>query len=363
MWIGFVSMVFQGLAAGVGMVSLMSAAQVWVAEVAASEDGGPPCVCYYKLDDLRLAISVSTPLLLLYAYLQKQKRFTQALLSGDYLYYKTFDVPYRVVEQNKAWESLDLLIPRPLGVEGEAHSLNNEQSRSTRTPFLNCLSTMMLGHKPDSNQGPFSFIMLLVVQLPATISMTTFVPRLMSVLSRLASNSVERDWFQQCLIYVALIVPSLSLIFLAVWQDFLQLQPLIEKAKTSLQESSFGKERVLLIFIVTLLMSVWKVYVGVMLLPPTEVWQRGQLISPAKMLLYCRDWACSSLIGAQLFLWSLMQAVGIGSMSTLARHVHHHAPLPDRERKRMPAVAQTYAHLLPEDEGKHEELIDLAAME
>ncbi|CAK9036323.1 Peptide deformylase [Durusdinium trenchii] len=157
---------FQGLAVGSGWMVAMGASEVFVAQVEAFQEN-MPCQCYYTLEPLTAFFLMSTPLLLLYTYLCKAKRVAQAILSGDYMHTKTFEVRYDMLKLNEAWGSHDLLLPVPVG--------HSQQSCPRQFPIWK-ERALLLSALSILNRFP---IRLLTVWVPAGLASAMVLPKLM----------------------------------------------------------------------------------------------------------------------------------------------------------------------------------------
>lgn len=131
---GAASYAFQLLAVGAGFMLGMTAAAVFVSprETSRAEE---PCVCYYKLDDLRTLLLIGTPCLLMYHSLSKCKYLFLSLLSGDYLFCQQYEVPHQWAQQSPRWATHSLMLPHsqafgPQTTQSEARGLR-EGDRSS----------------------------------------------------------------------------------------------------------------------------------------------------------------------------------------------------------------------------------------
>jgi len=102
---GYLSVISQSVATGSSFVLIFSSAEAFAAE---AFQGDKACVCYYQLGDVRSALAMLTPCLLLATYLMKLIAFVKSLAYGDFLYLQSYDVPYNVV---RATSGKKLLIP------------------------------------------------------------------------------------------------------------------------------------------------------------------------------------------------------------------------------------------------------------
>ena len=328
LWVGFISWVFQGLAVSSGMLAMMGAAQVWVSEADGTAwNGDGPCSCFYRLDDARALVLVSTPLVLWYAYFAKQKRIIQALLSGDYLYYKTYDVPYAVVRQNPAWQELDLLVPNSRAATSTASSGSPVRAHDVRL-----LARIFVG------PSPLLYFNVLCVQLPFSLGMTAFVPRLMMLLMRSATGQGPGDPVESLVFRTSLMVPACACGVFAVLSS-------LDAYKRQQQDSDrMGRGLMLRIYMFLGVFPVnWLMTLVscIMLLPPDEVWHRGESVSSAMTLRHNVYWAIAggSLAGDAM----LKSVLGMSTMVEVLRR----AVLKEDLRDELPEdIAEAYSHEL-----------------
>lgn len=95
LWLGICSWIFQLVATLFAFSWGASAAEVFIAR----ETNG---ACFYQLKPIQIFTALGTPLLLLSLTHFKLKNLMLSVVNGDFLYYKSYDVPYRVVKATAA---------------------------------------------------------------------------------------------------------------------------------------------------------------------------------------------------------------------------------------------------------------------
>ena len=68
------------------------------------------CACYYKLDDLAAVIFLATPILMYVTFVFKRDSLALAVVRGDCLYFRDFNVPFHTVQTHVAWAESPLLL-------------------------------------------------------------------------------------------------------------------------------------------------------------------------------------------------------------------------------------------------------------
>ena len=99
LWLGICSWSFQLVATWAAFSWGASAAEVFIAR----ETNG---ACFYQLKPIQTFTALGTPLLLLSLTHFKLKNLMLSVVKGDFLYYKSYDVPYRVVKATAAEDPL-----------------------------------------------------------------------------------------------------------------------------------------------------------------------------------------------------------------------------------------------------------------
>ena len=92
--LGMVSWIFQLVASCAAFSWGAAAAEVFVSRVYSENNDA----CFYLLKPIETLTALGTPLVLLSLTHFKLKNLMLSVVNGDFLYYKTYDVPYRVVE-------------------------------------------------------------------------------------------------------------------------------------------------------------------------------------------------------------------------------------------------------------------------
>eukprot|EP00435_Cladocopium_sp_Y103_P026400 s3075_g6.t1 len=95
---GMVSWIFQLVATCAAFFWGSSAAEVFIARVSTETNDA----CFYELKPIETFTALGTPLLLLSLTHFKLKNLMLSVVNGDFLYYKAYDVPYRVVKATAA---------------------------------------------------------------------------------------------------------------------------------------------------------------------------------------------------------------------------------------------------------------------
>jgi len=188
---GAASVLFAGGAVGMGFMTAMGASQVFIAH-RDSADGEEPCACYYKLDDIPMLFMLATPCLLLWTYLKHLTASYRALLSGDYLYYEKFRVPYRWVRQNRGWTSASLLLDQLRGSSAKA--------RCEEAPRLNMgyyVVLKLLGHN----------LTQMLLALPTVTAASSIFSRLMVYA---AANVFRGHLINRAILALVLVGPGLA---------------------------------------------------------------------------------------------------------------------------------------------------------
>ena len=98
LWLGICSWIFQLVATWAAFSWGASAAEVFIARVSTETNGA----CFYQLKPIQTFTALGTPLLLLSLSHFKLKNLMLSVVNGDFLYYKSYDVPYRVVKATAA---------------------------------------------------------------------------------------------------------------------------------------------------------------------------------------------------------------------------------------------------------------------
>eukprot|EP00435_Cladocopium_sp_Y103_P034335 s3075_g8.t2 len=94
LWFGIFSWIFQFVATCAAFSWGAAAAEVFIARVSTESNDA----CFYQLKPIETFTALATPLLLLSLTHFKLKNLMLSVVNGDFLYYKAYDVPYRVVK-------------------------------------------------------------------------------------------------------------------------------------------------------------------------------------------------------------------------------------------------------------------------
>ena len=100
--LGIYSWIFQLVATCAAFSWGASAAEVFIARVSTETNSA----CFYQLKPIQTFTALGTPLLLLSLTHFKLKNLMLSVVNGDFLYYKSYDVPYRVVKATAAEDTL-----------------------------------------------------------------------------------------------------------------------------------------------------------------------------------------------------------------------------------------------------------------
>jgi len=68
------------------------------------------CACYYKLDDLAAFFFLGTPIFMYVNFAFKRSSLALAVVRGDCLYFRDFNVPFHAVQTHVAWAESPLLL-------------------------------------------------------------------------------------------------------------------------------------------------------------------------------------------------------------------------------------------------------------
>lgn len=68
------------------------------------------CACYYKLDDLAAFFFLVTPIVMYVNFVFKRNSLALAVVRGDCLYFREFNVPFHTVQTHVAWAASPLLL-------------------------------------------------------------------------------------------------------------------------------------------------------------------------------------------------------------------------------------------------------------
>ena len=68
------------------------------------------CACYYKLDDMAAIIFLVTPIFMYVNFVFKRSSLALAVVRGDCLYFREFNVPFHTVQTHAAWAESPLLL-------------------------------------------------------------------------------------------------------------------------------------------------------------------------------------------------------------------------------------------------------------
>eukprot|EP00927_Polykrikos_kofoidii_P015648 TRINITY_DN16986_c0_g1_i1.p1 TRINITY_DN16986_c0_g1~~TRINITY_DN16986_c0_g1_i1.p1 ORF type:complete len:724 (-),score=46.36 TRINITY_DN16986_c0_g1_i1:71-1933(-) len=199
--LGILTLPIHATAVGASLMAAISASEVFVAQLDASQkEGGVPCSCYYKMNDLQALLMITTPMLLLCTYEARQKAVIQAILCGDFLYYKSFDVPFHIVNRHKGWEKLSLMFPKI-----QAHELappsREIQSRQVRSVIKYGGVILRCRLLWDS----------FLVFAPSLLASSIIFPRGMSLLVTKASNYAWQEPSRWLVIRILLLAPSFTI--------------------------------------------------------------------------------------------------------------------------------------------------------
>lgn len=198
--LGILSCWMQLFAAGIGFFWSAGAVAVFVAKP-------DSCTCFYRLPELEALVGVATPLYLLFLGLCKVDSLALSFAYGDYLYFQTYDVPYRVVRRTPYWYTASLVAEKVGGNETIKEGSGNTNDLMTIKEGRVIQSRMLQGLM---TVFPFMFL------APASCGITL---RVLEWLKSLGSSQIlapEMKAVFFCVMWVPFVLTALSAFFLVL---------------------------------------------------------------------------------------------------------------------------------------------------
>eukprot|EP00444_Apocalathium_aciculiferum_P025765 CAMPEP_0183419342 /NCGR_PEP_ID=MMETSP0370-20130417/25717_1 /TAXON_ID=268820 /ORGANISM="Peridinium aciculiferum, Strain PAER-2" /LENGTH=344 /DNA_ID=CAMNT_0025603131 /DNA_START=15 /DNA_END=1049 /DNA_ORIENTATION=- len=228
---------------------------------------------------------MSSPVLLWVIYETKKKLVIQALLVGDYTYYRQYDVPHDLVRQSRGSESFSLLVPGVVGSQAGTRALPD--------------STIIVG-------GDVFFMLLRhmewwVRMAPTAVASTIIFPRYMALLCELAVEENFRSWHRAAFVKAGMLMPALVAVGFSCLFSYQNLDVF---KKVSIYERFLWLLHLLLFNSLNCLL----------VLPPLQVLWHGAAISLAEMHVFVELWTAGGLIFSRDVSEMLETIVGPGEI-------------------------------------------------
>ena len=159
------------------------------------------CACYYKLDDLAAVFFLGTPIIMYVNFVFKRSSLALAVVRGDCLYFRDFNVPFHTVQTHVAWAESPLLLAQHGAAALEARPVS-------KLPDLCAVRCAIAYFRVGDILWVFSTF---IIGLLSSIVMPKYLLLLISFLS----NLPDSDWafIANFTIWFLLYGPCLLLLF------------------------------------------------------------------------------------------------------------------------------------------------------